>query len=100
MAFTERELASRRETLAFTEHSDRPLRVTTKEKPYFADANLKHLDELKEKQTKLIRIKSQRNTAALLLGAAIMALIALVIVVCISSNRGATRLARVQTLEG
>jgi len=64
-----------------------------------ADLKLKHADELEKKQTKLIRVRTQRNTAAILLGAAIFALIILVIAVCISSNRSATRLARVHTLE-
>ena len=100
LAFTERsDQPLRRDTLAFTEQSNSPVKATTKKKPYFADNNLNHLDELEEKQTMLIRIRSQRNTAALLLGVAIIALIGLVIGVCVSSNRSAVRLARVNTLE-
>ena len=60
---------------------------------------LKHSAELETQKEKLTRTRKQRNIVALVLGASVFALIILIVIVGIASNRSATRQIRINNLE-
>ena len=95
--------------MPLSERSDRPLKIIPKgNKPFLAvnsqsgvvaEMKLKHSAELETQKEKLTRTRKQRNIVALVLGASVFALIILIVIVGIASNRSATRQIRINNLE-